>query len=55
MYLMVAMVWTFWISILLVISTVALFAALIVGYLVKVVLPKYPPGDFPVPGPLRRK
>ncbi len=55
MDLLVAVVWTFWVAPLLVGATVLVIVALVAGYLVKVVLPKYPPGEFPLPEPLRRK
>lgn len=55
MHALAAVVWTFWIAPLLLAAVVLVLVALGVGYLVKVVLPKYPPGSFPVPPPLRRK
>jgi hypothetical protein len=55
MVLLGAVVWTFWIAPILVIATVLALLGLGAGYLVKVVMPKYPPGEFPLPGPLRRK
>ncbi len=55
MYSLAAVVWTFWIAPVLVVATVLALMGLVVGYLVKVVLPKYPPGEFPLPGPMRRK
>ena len=55
MHLLAAVTWTYWIAPLLVAAIVLLMVSLVVGYLVKVVLPKYPPGEFPLPGPLRRK
>jgi hypothetical protein len=55
MVLLGAVVWTYWIAPILVIATVLALLGLVAGYLVKVVMPKYPPGEFPLPGPLRRK
>jgi hypothetical protein len=37
-----APVWTFWISVALVVAGIGLVVALIVGYLYKVVMPRYP-------------
>lgn len=37
-----AVVWWFWIGVALIIPTIGLVLATIVGYLVKVVAPKYP-------------
>ncbi len=45
-----AVLWTFWIAPIIVVATVVLLLAFGVGYLVKVVRPKYPPGQFPFPG-----
>ncbi|MBS1846696.1 MAG: hypothetical protein JST73_00305 [Actinobacteria bacterium] len=50
-----AVVWTFWIAPFIVAGVIALLAVLGIGYLVKVVRPQYPPGKFPLPGPLRRR
>ncbi len=44
MVLLAAVVWTFWVAPLLVGATVLLIVALVVGYLVKVVLPEVPAG-----------
>lgn len=55
MHAPLAVVWTFWIAPLLVAAVVLTLVALAAGYLVKVVMPKYPPGEFPLPGPLRRR
>lgn len=55
MHGLVAVVWTFWIAPLLVAAVILTLVALGAGYLVKVVMPKYPPGEFPLPGPLRRR
>ena len=48
-----AKVWTFWIAPLLAAGVLSVFLLCAVGYLVKVVAPKYPPGEFPFP-PRRR-
>jgi hypothetical protein len=37
-----AKVWTFWISVALVVASIGLVVAVIVGYLYKVVMPRYP-------------
>lgn len=51
--MLLSVVWTFWIAPLLVAATILTILALLAGYLVKVVSPKYPPGEFPFP-PRRR-
>ncbi len=48
-----SVVWTFWIAPVLVVATIGTLLALLAGYLVKGVAPKYPPGEFPFP-PRRR-
>lgn len=40
---MLAVVWTFWIAVPLVVGAFAFLAATIIGYLVKVERPKHPP------------
>jgi len=37
-----AKVWTFWISVALTVAAIGLLIAVIVGYLYKVVMPRYP-------------
>lgn len=39
---MIGVVWHFWIGVALVVPTIGLTLAIIIGYLVKVVAPKYP-------------
>ena len=48
-----AKVWTFWIAPFLVAGVLSVLLMCAIGYLVKVVAPKYPPGEFPFP-PKRR-
>jgi hypothetical protein len=50
-----AVVWTYWIAPFLVAGVVLLFLGLGIGYLIKVVRPQYPPGEFPTPGASRRR
>ncbi len=49
-HMLYAKVWTFWIAPLLVAGVLTVLLLCVVGYLVKVVAPKYPPGEFPMPG-----
>lgn len=55
MQLLAAVVWTYWIAPLLVAVTVLVVIALLIGFLFKVVMPKYPPTEFPLPPPMQRK
>lgn len=41
--MLAAVIWHYWIGIVLFLSVIGLLAALVAGYFVKVVRPKYPP------------
>ena len=41
--MLLAQVWTYWIGVAVVLGAIAFVIATIIGYLVKVVRPKYPP------------
>lgn len=43
--LLAGVIWTFWIGVIFFITVVVAIVALIVGYLVKVVAFRYPPGE----------
>lgn len=40
---MLAVIWHYWIGVVLFLSVIGLLAAVVAGYFVKVVRPKYPP------------
>ena len=42
MGIVLAQVWTFWIAVFLIVPTILLILGVIVGYLYKVVMPRYP-------------
>lgn len=55
MVVLAEVVWTYWIAPFIVAGMVLLLLGLGVAYLLKVVRPQYPPGEFPRPGASRRR